>query len=153
MVLCFWLVAGKTRAVSFLKSKAVLFTAIVLDLMFVGSIPHFSQRMVFPLEMLSVLLIIFLLQEIGLWSRLGKRVCVVLLVMMFVHIQQTIYYSHLVSEEYTSMIYQCLESPDGEAHFSDIKVPKYCSSYVERMRVPLEPEMVSFDIGKKMNIR
>lgn len=142
---------GKKRVIAFLKEYIVWLTAIIVNLLLVLSLAQYSQRMVFPLELLSVLLVILLFREFDL-NRLVRRVAAVLvIVLMCVHVPVLLSYSGKVSKEYGKMVQSCRET--GVARYdSTLVLPKYVSTYINRLRMPFEEKMLSIELGREVKI-
>ena len=143
---------GKERMRLFLKKYTYILQTIVFALITLSFIPHYSQRMSFPIELLSVLVGLSLFFIYNIKERYKKILSTLLLAFMLIHIPITIYYSHKVVDEYHAMIKEYLDSEEGKTHYQDFKLPKFVSPYVERLRLPFEAETLSFNYGKEMII-
>ena len=148
----FFFVVNKERIMKFLKQYQLLFYFIFFDFLFVLSVPHYSQRIEFPLEMLSLLLCIGIFLDSRLYYKLSKTICVLLVGGMLVHMSMTDYYIKIVNNEYTEMINEFLSSPKGETHYRNFNIPKLFASYVPRLDKNVERDFISFVYKKEMII-
>lgn len=142
---------GKKRVAAFLKEYVVWLIAIVMNLLLVLSLAQFSQRMVFPLELLSVLLIILLLKEFDLHRQVKRMATTFIIVLMCTHVPLLLSYSGKVSKEYSEMVQSCRDT--GVARYgSTLVLPKYVSTYISRLRMPFEGKMLSIELGREVKI-
>ena len=142
----------KERFVGFLRKYQIEMFFIVLDFIMVLGVPHYSQRIEFPLEMLSLLLSIYLFINSKFWEKTRRYVCVISVALLIPHLSLTAYYAKKSSAEYTEMIAKYLNSPNGNTCFTNYTVPKVCNSYVHRLDKGIEREFISFVYGKEMVI-
>ena len=146
-----YFIIGREKTLAFTKKHVYMLLAIVLGLISLSLIPHYSQRMSFPVEFFSVLIGINLLLYFKIKEKIKKVLCIIVITLMLIHIPITIYYSNKVVEEYHYMVNLYLSSEDGKTHYyKDFELPKYVSPYVERLRLPFEAETISFNYGKTM---
>jgi len=148
----FFFVVNKVLIMKFLKQYQLLLYFIFIDFLFVLSVPHYSQRIEFPLEMLSLILCIGLFLDSRLYYKLSKTICVLLVGGMLVHMSMTDYYIKIVNNEYTEMVNEFLSSPKGETHYRNFNIPKLFASYVPRLDKNVERDFISFVYNKEMII-
>ena len=152
-ILLFYIFQRNT-AKEFVKKRFLEICFISLDLGFVIAVPHYSQRIEFPLEMLSLLLSIELIMKAKFWDikyfRIGVTLAIVPIFLF--HMASTLYYTRLVNKEYQDMLQEYSNSPQGVTHYQDINIPKPLNPYVKRLDSDVEREYISFVMGKDMII-
>jgi len=68
-----------------------------------------------------------------------------------VHVPVLLSYSGKVSKEYGKMVQSCRET--GVARYdSTLVLPKYVSTYINRLRMPFEEKMLSIELGREVKI-
>lgn len=150
LIVCFFL--NKNRCCSFVKQNQVAILFIVIDFCFVLAIPHYSQRIEFPLELLSLLLSIDLVLNSKFINKYKMYLCIFSIMLLFAHVPQTVYYAKMTSKEYLKMMNMYLLSPNGTTHYDDIVIPKLFSSYVHRLEDGVERNFISFVYKKEMHL-
>ena len=137
---------------SFIKRKQLEMFFIIMDFGFVLAVPHYTQRIEFPLELLSVLLSIEMI--LGLLDSNKKLfyICVPLAIVTIIHISLATYYNQLVNNEYHEMLQEYKISPMGQTHYRDLNIPKIINPYIKRMDNNVERNYISFVYGKEMII-
>lgn len=148
MIICY--VVNKNNVIRFVKANQLLIYFVVVDFAFVLAVPHYSQRIEFPLELVSLLMSINLLLNTNLFSRVKRQICSVLLVVMLIHVSFTVYYAKVTSNEYERMLMDYLSSPNGKTSYDDMVIPKCFSSYVHRLDEGVERDFISFVYKKEM---
>lgn len=140
--------------IEFTKKRFIEICFILLDFGFVLIVPHYSQRIAFPLEMLSLLLTIELLFKSKLWDikkyRLG--ITIVIVPIFLIHMTLTLYYTQVVNNEYRMMLNEYVNSPKGVTHYQELNIPQPFKPYVKRLDSDIEREYISFVMGKNMVI-
>lgn len=136
----------------FIKRKQLEMFFIIMDFCFVLAVPHYTQRIEFPLELLSVLLSIEMF--LGLLDSKKKLfyICVPLAIATIIHISLTTYYNQLVNNEYYEMFQEYKNSPTGQTHYRDLNIPKIVNPYIKRMDDNVERNYISFVYDKEMII-
>jgi len=143
---------NRNRFVGFMKDNLFLFYYVFLDFVFVLAVPHYSQRIEFPLEMISLFLSINLLLNSNLLEKCKVLVCSLSMVALLIHAPLTVYYAKETSEEYYNMLNEYMASPEGKTNYNNIKIPKFFSSYVHRFDSDVERDFVSFVYNKEMYV-
>lgn len=136
----------------YLKKRFIEIGFITIDLCFVLALPNYSQRIEFPLELLSLLLAIELFMLCRLWKEKDRIICTIILTIAILHIPITAYYTYLVNKEYNEMLQSYVNSPKGITRYSTLKVPKVINPYVKRLDDGIERDYISFTMGKDMLI-
>lgn len=142
---------GRIYANRFLRKHAIIIGIIILDLLFVLAVPHYSQRMEFPLEWLSTLLIAEMLFTTQLWRKYRRHLSYILLCLTVFHAPMTVYYAQLVGREYQDMLTEYQQHPHGKTRFRDIAIPKPFMPYIQRIG-EVEQSLISFTMKKEMII-
>lgn len=142
--------ANKKEVIRFIKDNQLLIYFVAIDFAFVLAVPHYSQRIEFPLELVSLLMSISLLLNTDLFSKYKRHICSLLLAITFIHASFTVYYAKVTSNEYERMLMGYLASPDGKTNYEDIVIPKLFSSYVHRLDEGVERDFISFVYKKEM---
>jgi hypothetical protein len=137
---------------SFVNEYLIEISFVVLSFLLVLALPHYSQRMEFPLEFLSLLLFLDLLLRSMTNINLKKYLCLIILIIAYIHIPFTIYYANLTSLEYKVMLHEYLESSIGKTKYKNVVIPKPFSSYVHRLDSDVEKQYISFVFQKEMII-
>lgn len=150
IIVCFFL--NRNRFGCFVKQNQVALLFIIFDFCFVLAIPHYSQRIEFPLELLSLLLSINLVLNSNYINKFKLYMCTFLILILFAHVPQTVYYANITSKEYTEMMNTYISSPDGVTHYDDIFIPRLFRSYVHRLEDGVERNFISFVYKKEMHI-
>ena len=148
IIICF--ITNKKELIRFMKDNQLLFYFVATDFAFVLAVPHYSQRVEFPLELVSLLMSVSLLLNTDWFCRFRRQICFFLLVIMFTHVSFTVYYAKVTSNEYERMLKAYLSSPDGKTSYEDIVIPKCFCSYVHRFDDGVEKDFVSFVYNKEM---
>ena len=149
---CFWLYNRK-ETIEFLSKRPIELLFVVLDFLLVLAMPHYSQRIEFPLEMLSLLL---LMELVYITVSLNiKQVYLSLLfcTMMIVHSVFTIYYAQLIKNEYEGIVNHFFQSDNGVVNYHNYCIPKVINPYVHRLGDEVEWNYISFVYGKKIVVR
>lgn len=141
---------GKQYCLNFICDHILIIGVILFNLLFVIAFPRYNQRLEFPLELMSVLLIVRLITMSKLWKRIRLILCSFILVGALIHMTFTVYYARLVGNEYAEMIEEFRLSPQGKTYYRDFVVPKPFSSYVIRFGGSVEESFVSFTMNKKI---
>lgn len=136
----------------YFKKRSIEISYILLDLCLVLAAPTYSQRISFPYEMLSTLLLIELLTDSIMWERIKKSACITLVIITIIQLPIVIYYAKKVSEEYTIMMKEYQKSPKGIAHYQTYSIPKPINPYVRRLDKDVERDYISFTHNKEMVI-
>ena len=167
-----WLVLGKKQLMQFVRENSIPLMTALLGYMFLFVLPYYSQRMGFPMDLFSVLVLVRLLivtarsldERRSTFSGVRPMVAhkartislfilpLVLVALMAIHVTMTVSTAQDVGEEYREMLKEYQESQNGRTHFRDIKVPHLCNSYVYRLGVPFEQGLISFTMQKEMII-
>ena len=142
----------RTTIKEFVKNRFVELCFIGMDFCFVLLVPHYSQRIEFPLELLSLLMFVEILIRSVLWIKKELLISISLLFITTIHIFVTIYYVKQVSVEYNEMLHSYMESPQGVTRYHNLPIPKPFNSYVKRLDDGIEREYISFTNGKEMVI-
>jgi len=137
---------------TYLRKRSFEIGFILFDLCFVFAVPTYSQRMSFPYEMLSTLLLIELLTDSIMWNKVKKIACITMVLIMVIQLPFVIYYAQKVSKEYSCMMKEYQESPKGIAHFQTYSIPKPINPYVRRFDKDIERDYISFTQKKEMII-
>lgn len=143
-------IANKKYLMRFMKDNQLLIYFVAIEFAFVLAVPHYSQRIEFPLELVSLLMSISLLLNTDMFSKYKRQICSVLLAIMFIHASFTVYYAKVTSNEYERMLMGYLSSSDGKTSYEDIDIPKCFSSYVYRLDEGVERDYISFVYKKEM---
>ena len=153
VILIFYLFQ-RNIAKEFIKKRGLEIGFILLDLGFVIAVPHYSQRIEFPLEMLSLLLSIELIMKGSFWNikKIRTGVTLAILPIFIFHMAATLYYTRLVNKEYQVMLQEYSNSPQGVTHYQELYIPKPLNPYVKRLDSDVEREYISFVMGKDMII-
>jgi len=153
VILIFYLFQ-RNIAKEFIKKRGLEIGFILLDLGFVIAVPHYSQRIEFPLEMLSLLLSIELIMKGSFWDikKIRTGVTLAILPIFIFHMAATLYYTRLVNKEYQVMLQEYSNSPQGVTHYQELYIPKPLNPYVKRLDSDVEREYISFVMGKDMII-
>lgn len=152
VLLIFCYISNKDRIKSFVEHNSLIITFLVVDFCFVLAVPHYSQRMAFPLELLSLLLSVDLILNSKFMVRYKKYICFLVVPLLFIHVPLTVYYAKASSREYVKMLNMYLKSPNGVTCYDNISIPKCFRSYVHRLDEGVEKDYISFVYGKKMYI-
>lgn len=136
----------------FVKRKQLAIYFIIFDFCFVMSVPHYSQRIEFPLELLSLILSLDLVFNYRCIEKHKAYLCSFLILLLLIHVPLTVYYAKITSKEYTEMLNTYLDSPNGVTHYKNITVPKFFSSYIHRLDEGVEKDYISFVYHKEMHI-
>ncbi len=143
---------NKTIFKEYLRKRILEIGFIILDFCFVLALPNYSQRIEFPLELVSLLLSIELFMLCRLWKKKNRIICSIVLSIALLHIPITVCYTCLVNKEYNEMLQSYIDSPKGFTRYSAIKIPKPINSYVKRLDDGVERDYISFTMGKEMVI-
>ena len=146
------IVINKRNILSFLKRYQIEISFIVFDFIMVLAVPHYSQRIEFPLEMLSLLLTISLLLNSSIWIKMRRLILPIIILFLVVHILMTASYAKKTSMEYQKMLGEYQASSEGKTHYEDYVIPKLFSPYVKRLDQGVEREYISFVYDKEMMI-
>ena len=136
--------------IRFMKDYQLLIYFVVIDFVFVLAVPHHSQRIEFPLELVSLLMSIRLLLNTDWFRRFRREISLLLLAIMFIHVSFTVYYAKVTSNEYERMLQTYMSSPDGKTNYDEIVIPTCFSSYVHRLDEGVERDFISFVYKKEM---
>ena len=150
LVVCF--VFNKERFVCYVRNRQFAIYFIIIDFFFVLAVPHYSQRIEFPLELVSLLLSLDIFLNSKFIDNYKKQICSLFVVLLLIHVPLTIYYAKLTSNEYSEMLNKYLESSDGVTNYSEFDIPKLCSSYVHRLDDGVEKDFISFVYKKEMRL-
>ena len=148
IIICY--IVNKKELMRFMKDNQLLFYFVAIEFAFVLVVPHYSQRIEFPLELVSLLMSISLLLNTDLFSRYRRQIGLLLSATMFIHVSFTVYYAKVTSNEYDRMLKAYLSSPVGKTSYEDIVIPKCFSSYVHRLDEGVERDFISFVYKKEM---
>lgn len=143
---------GKLFLIKFTKQHIILLLTIITGLLFIALVSFYAQRMVFPYELLSVLLCIIITKRARAWVTDLHAFSIVCMAILLVHTTIVIYYSHATAKEYDLMLKQYIESPTGETYYRYIQVPKFADSYIQRPG-SFEFSMLNFEYGKSVIIK
>ena len=143
---------NKKGIVLFLKNHLMEVYFIIFDFIIVLSVPHYSQRIEFPLELMSSLLSINLFLNSRIWVKMIWYFCPVIILLLLAHVPLTVYYANKTSMEYTEMLSEYFASSEGKAHYQDYDIPKIFNPYVKRLDNGVEREFISFVYNKEMTI-
>lgn len=150
--LAFFFILDKGFTISYLKKRSIIVGYIIIDFCFVLAIPHYSQRISFPYELLSLLLTLELIIEYHIWSRIKKYVCILMVATTLIQAPFVMYYAKITSVEYREMIAEYQQSSEGITHYKKISIPKPIRPYIKRLDKDVEREYISFTYGKTMVI-
>ena len=148
IIICYFF--NRKETISFLRTNQLLIYFVTIDFAFVLAVPHYSQRIEFPLELVSLLMSINLLLNTDIFIRYRKQICSLLFVITVIHVSFTVYYAKVTSNEYKRMLMDYLSSSDGKTKYDDIVIPKFFNSYVHRLDEGVERDFISFVHKKKM---
>ena len=143
---------GKEQLKAFLKENQIALMVVPLGFLFLFMLPYYSQRMGFPMELFSVLLLLKLLLQSPARRLLGRPVSMAIAVLLVVHVSLTVYYAQKVGDEYQAMLQEYKQSPTGTAHQQAFVVPKPFRPYILRLGDPAELGIISFIYHKEMHI-
>ena len=143
-------ITNKKDMIRFMKDYQLLIYFVVIDFVFVLAVPHHSQRIEFPLELVSLLMSIRLLLNTDWFRRFRREISLLLLAIMFIHVSFTVYYAKVTSNEYERMLQTYMSSPDGKTNYDEIVIPTCFSSYVHRLDEGVERDFISFVYKKEM---
>ncbi len=144
-------VKGRRLFMAFLKEHSVELLTIVFGLVFVAMLPHYSQRMVFPMELLAVLLVVLVLQRFSFWMARQKTVAMIIVLMMLVHVPLTVFCARRVSLAYREMVCRYQQSPEGMPTMDAVYVAKPVNSYI-KFPDEFEYKMLAFEYGNPREV-
>ena len=153
-----WFLLGKSLFKQFLAENAIPLLAAVFGYLFLFALPYYSQRMGFPMDLFSVLvlirLLVFTIQNTRLSGQksLLAAFAAVLLILLAVHVPMTVTTAQDVGDEYREMLTEYQESFSGKTRFRNVTVPRFCNGYVYRLGIPFEQGLISFTMQKEMII-
>ena len=151
LILCF--IFNKERFVCYIRNKQLAIYFITIDFFFVLAVPHYSQRIEFPLELVSLLLSLDIIMNSRFIENCKKQLCSLFVVLLLIHVPLTVYYAKLTSKEYSEMLNVYLESTDGVTYYCGFEIPKLCGSYVHRLDDGVEKDFISFVYKKEMHLK
>ena len=149
-----WLFLGGKRMKQFVVENQIALMIVIFGFAFLFLLPYYSQRMGFPMELFSVLLMLKLL----LGALRDKERSVVpyaacgLLLLLAVHVVMTVGYARKVGAEYDAMMAEYQASRDGVAHRQAFEVPGIFRPYIYRLGEPSEVGMISFTMKKELKV-
>ena len=143
---------GKERLKTFVKEHQIELMIVLLGFAFLFMLPYYSQRMGFPMELFSVLLLLKLLLLTPFRKLLGRVSSVIIAVLLLIHVPMTVYYAKKVGNEYQQMLAEYEQSPTGVCHQQDFEVPKPFRPYIYRLGDDAELGIISFVHQKQMTI-
>ena len=152
ILIAFFVVRNRQMIFNYLSGRMMEFLFIVLSFLMVLAMPHYSQRMEFPLELLSLLFVIEISLNGRFWQRHEFISSSVLCLLMVIHSLITIYYAQLTKKEYNEMLSEYHFSNEGKTHFRDYSIPKLVNPYIHRLGDEAEWDYISFVNRKKINI-
>lgn len=155
-LLCFLLLVGvlllgKKEMRKFIGSNSLMLTTIVLGMAFIFMINHYSQRMQFFTEYLSIIVALRLLDQLRLSPIVRKSLCAILALLALIHVPATIYYTKVVNDEFTRMLEQYKSSPDGKTTYRIRPLPPTMSTRVVELN-DMEIEMIGNAFHHEMEI-
>ena len=153
ILIAIFVVRKRQMIYNYLSGRVIEFLFIVLSFLMVLAMPHYSQRMEFPLELLSLLYIIEIILNGRFWHKHELFSCSVLFLLMVMHSLITIYYAQLTKREYNEMLCEYHLSHEGNTHFRDFVIPKLVNPYVHRVGDEVEWDYISFVNKKKIDIQ
>lgn len=148
-----FVVRNRQMIYNYLSDRMIEFLFILLSFLMVLAMPHYSQRMEFPLELLSLLFIIEIILNGQFWQKHEFFLCSVLFLLMVIHSLVTIYYAQLTKKEYNEMLNEYHLSREGNTHFRDYCIPKLVNPYVHRLGDEVEWDYISFVNKKRIIIK
>ncbi len=143
IVMILYMYRHKNLFMSFVSNRLLELSFIVFDFLFVLSLPHYSQRVEFPLELLSLLLFIEIVLNSTFVTNKLNYISSFFLIIMIVHALFTMHYAKLTKVEYEEMITEYHQSPKGITHFKGYYIPKLFIPYIHRIGDEIEWEYIS----------
>lgn len=140
-------VQGRQTIKGLVKDHMIAFVTIIGGLLFVAMLPHYSQRMVFPVELLSVLLILELLRRYAFLVSRKNWVCILIALLMVIHVPMVVGYSSRVASAYDRMIDNYVRAQDVEPRFESPEIPKTVFPYI-KYPDDFEYKMICFDYDR-----
>ena len=147
-----YLMLGKEQLKAFIKENLIELMIVIFGFMFLFMLPYYSQRMGFPMELFSVLLLLKLLLLTPFKKVLSRYSSFIIAILLFIHVPLTVYYAQKVGDEYCAMLAEYEQSPTGTTHQRNCEIPKPFRPYVYRLGDDSELGIISFVHHKKMSI-
>lgn len=142
---------GKKEMHKFIKNNSFLLSIIILGMVFIFLINHYSQRMQFYTEYLSIIVSLRLLYKLRLPQIALKSISIILFLLMLIHVPATIYYTKAVNDEFTHMLDLYKTSPSGNTTYHKIQLPPTMTTRVVELN-GMEIEMIENAYHKDMKI-
>lgn len=146
VVVCF--VLGHQKFMGIIREYLTELVTIAMGLVFVALLPHYSQRMVFPAELLAVLILLSLLWKISFLKSHLRTACATISLLTLIHVAAVSFYSHRLSKAYHQMVENYIETTDGEPQLDTPSIPKFVFPYI-KLPDEFEYKMIVFEYGSQ----